>query len=101
MEVYINSVHFTADQKLLTQIEEKCQKLEKYYNNVIKINVSLKLENAGQVKDKIVDLDVQVPGKNIISSGLSKTFESAFDDALKAAIRQLKKHKEKLQAKPR
>lgn len=101
MEIRINSVSFTADQKLSDQITAKCEKLEKYHNQLIKVNVQLKLENAGQIKDKIVEIDAYVPGKTIISKEVSKTFESAFDDALKSTIRQLKKHKEKLQAKPR
>ena len=99
MKITTRSVHFTADQKLLDYIETKLSKVEKYYDRVVEANVVLKLENSGQIKDKIVDLRVKVPGHVLVSSRENKTFEKAFDEALSNTKRQLRKYKEKLKSK--
>jgi putative sigma-54 modulation protein len=99
MQIITQSVHFTADQKLLDYIEEKLNKLEKYYDRIVDAKVLLKLENNGQVRDKIVDLRIRVPGNLILASGTNKSFEQAFDEALATCKRQLRKYKERLMEK--
>jgi putative sigma-54 modulation protein len=95
MTVIINSVHFTADAKLKQFIEEKINKLTKFYDRIIDVEVFLKLENSGQVKDKIVELKTNIPGATLIASSTEKTFESSVDSASLNMIRQLKRRKEK------
>ena len=56
MNIQIRSIHFTADQKLLDHVEKKVSKVERFFPKVISAEVSLKLENSGQVRDKIVEL---------------------------------------------
>lgn len=96
MEVNITSIHFQADAKLKDFITEKLNKLIKFYDKLLSVDVFLKLENTGQVKDKIVELKAQIPGKILLASSTEKSFESSFDDAQENIIRQLKKNKEKL-----
>ena len=91
-----DSIHFKADQKLLDFIEEKVGKLEKVYDRIVDAEVKLKLENTGQVRDKIVELKVHVPRETLFASESHKTFEVATEQAVKQILRQLKKHKEKL-----
>ncbi len=61
----------------------------------------MKLENSGQVKDKIVEVIIRIPKETFISTESSKTFESSSDQAVDSLKRQIKRHKEKLQSKKR
>ena len=95
MTITINSVHFTADAKLKLFIQEKLSKLSKFYDRIINVEVFLKLENAGQVKDKIVELKTTIPGATLIATSVDKTFESSIDLASNNMVRQLKRKKER------
>ena len=95
MNVTINSIHFTADAKLKLFIESKLEKLNKFYDRIIGVEVFLKLENSGQVKDKVVELKATIPGATLIATSIEKSFESSVDAASDNMIRQLKRKKEK------
>lgn len=94
MKVQIEAVSFKADQKLLEFIDQKVGKLDTFFDRIIEVNVALKLENAGQVKDKIVELRVSVPGDILVVKEVSKAFEGATDAAVDSMKRQLKRYKE-------
>ena len=98
MRIDIQTPHFTADQKLLDFIKHKLDKTSRYSDQITDAIVYLKLENAGQVKDKVVELKVSLPGETLVCSDTNKTFEAAFDSANDALIRQIKKYKEKRSA---
>ena len=98
MKIMTDSIHFKADQKLLDLIEEKVGKLEKFYDRIVDAEVKLKLENTGQVRDKIVELKVHVPRETLFTTESHKTFEVAVEQAVKQMLRQLKKYKEKLRS---
>jgi putative sigma-54 modulation protein len=94
MNIRTESVHFTADQKLLDFIDKKIGRLEQYYDKIMDADVYLKLENGGQIKDKIVEVKLRVPGDSIFIKETSKTFETAIDGAADRLKRQLIKFKE-------
>lgn len=98
MTVTFQTVHFTADQKLKDYISDKLQKLDKFYPKIIQSTVYLKLENSGQIKDKIIEIKLSVPGSTVMASCTDKTFEASFDEALENIKRQLKKLNDKAQA---
>ena len=79
-------------------ISDKLQKLEKFYPKIIQSTVYLKLENSGQVKDKVIEIKMTVPGSTLMASNTEKTFEASFDEALENIKRQLKKLNDKAQA---
>jgi putative sigma-54 modulation protein len=99
MKVQITAVHFDADQKLIDYIEKKASKLGLFFDKITDAQVFLKLENSGQVRDKIVELKLMVPGDLLIASDTSKTFEGATDGVVDNMKRQLTKYKERIQAK--
>ena len=101
MKIAIQSIHFTADQKLLEYVEAKVEKLGKYFEKIMSVEVKLKLENTGQVRDKIVEIIAHVPRERLMSKGNSKAFESATDEAVDLMQRQIKKYKTKLVSKKR
>ena len=98
MNIKIESIHFDADQKLLDFIRRKLGKLEQYFDRIIRMEVTLKLENSGQVKDKVVEVKIDVPGELLVAKGISKSFEAATDEVSDVAKRQLIRHKEKVRS---
>jgi putative sigma-54 modulation protein len=99
MKIHMTAVHFDADQKLLDYIEKKAAKLNQFFDRIIDAQVFLKLENSGQVRDKIVELKLMVPGETLIAKEVSRTFEAATDAVVDNMKRQLNKHKERIQTK--
>lgn len=99
MRVNINSVHFKADKKLLSFINEKVEKLTQIYDGVIGSEVSLKVDNNDTKENKIAEIKVIIPGKDLYAKKQSKSFEESTDIAVEALRRQLKKYKEKQRAK--
>lgn len=98
MKVHTESVQFKADTRLLEFIEQKLGKLDTYYDRIIEARVTLKLENSGQVRDKIAEIMLSVPGDNIFVKESDKTFEAAIDGALDTLKRLLIRHKERQRA---
>ena len=96
MKVLTEAVHFTADQKLTDFTKKKLEKLETVFNRIIEVRVTYKLENAGQVKDKIAEIRVSVPGDVLVVKNTEKTFEAAVDKNVDVLKRQLIKYKEQL-----
>ena len=60
MQVTFQAVHFHADQKLKDFISEKLEKLTKFYPKIIDATVFMRLENSGQIKDKIVEIKLAI-----------------------------------------
>jgi len=99
MKVQTKAVHFSADQKLIKFIQKKINKLEQFFDRIIGVEVVMKLENAGKVKDKIVEIYLKVPGETIIAKETHKTFEGAVDGSLSVISRRLKKYKDRSRTK--
>ena len=98
MKLQIQSIHFDADTKLLDYIQTKCDKLETYFDRIIDGQVYLRVEKKGVVKNKIVEIVVNVPGEKIIATENGELFEEATDLATDNLKRQIKKYKEKMRA---
>ena len=99
MKVQTKAIHFTADQKLLFFIQKKLAKLEQFFDRIIGVEVVMKLENSGKVKDKIVEIYLKVPGETIIAKETHKTFEGAVDGSIPALKKQLVKYKDRIRIK--
>jgi putative sigma-54 modulation protein len=96
MRVQTRSISFKADQKLIAFIEEKMEKLTRFFDRIQMADVVLKLENSGQVKEKIAEIHLQIPGEVLIAKAESKSFETATNTAIDSLKRQLKRYKSKL-----
>ena len=98
MKLQTQSIHFDADQKLLDYLQKKCDKLDHFYDRIIDGQVYLKLEKVGDPSLKNVEIKVNVPGDELISSEQAYTFEEAIDSATDNLKRQIKRYKEKLRS---
>ncbi len=96
MNVTTESIHFTADRKLIDFIEDKLNKLSQYYDRIIDADVKLKLEKTGRVQDKIVEIKLGVPGSTLFAKEVDKTFETSIDQCVQALRRQLLKYKDRM-----
>ena len=96
MNIKISSVHFKADIKLESFIKEKVQKMQNLYEGIIGSEVILKLENADDHDNKMVEIRFVIKGYDLFAKKQAKTFEEATDLALEALKKQLIKHKEKI-----
>ena len=94
MRVNTEAIGFKADQKLLNFIQRKTSKLDRFYEQIIDAEVVLKLENSGQVRDKVAEIKLHVPGETLFAKNMAKKFESAIDETVQALKRQLIRHKE-------
>ncbi len=95
MNKRIEAIHFSADQKLIEFIEKKLDKLDQFYDRIIDCHVMLKLENTGQVKDKIAEVKLAVPGDLLVAKTTNKTFEAAMDELTDIMKRQIIRFKER------
>ncbi|MFH4967923.1 ribosome-associated translation inhibitor RaiA [Gaetbulibacter sp. M240] len=98
MKVNTQSVNFNADQKLIDFIQKRMDKLELFYDKIIKSDVFLKVENTSSKENKIFEAKLSVPGDSFIVKKQCKTFEEGADMAASSLERQIKKRKEKLRA---
>lgn len=98
MKVNVHAVNFTVDGKLVNFIQERMNKLEKYYDKVVDSDVFLKVEKTSDKENKIVEIKVNVPGDDFVVKKQCKTFEEAVENASDALERLLLKRKEKLRA---
>ena len=98
MKVNVHAVNFNVDGKLVDFIQERMDKLEKYYDKVVSSDVFLKVEKTSDKENKIAELKIHVPGDEFIVKKQCKSFEEAVDQAVESAERLLVKRKEKIRA---
>lgn len=96
MKVNVHAVNFNVDRKLVDFVQERLDKLEKYYDKVVSSDVFLKLDNTSDKENKIVEVKVMVPGDDFVVKKQSKTFEEAVDLSVDSLERLLLKRKEKI-----
>tara|TARA_B110000305_G_C19399262_1_gene619216 strand:+ start:1061 stop:1366 length:306 start_codon:yes stop_codon:yes gene_type:complete len=95
MKVTVHAIHFDADKELVNFINERVNKLEHFYDGLMGGEVFLRLEKADDNQNKVAEIKLQSPGKELFAKRQCKSFEEAVDTALEAIKSQLKTHKEK------
>ncbi len=99
MQVKVQSIQFSADQKLLSFVSQKVSKLNLFFGNIRGAEVFLKIIRANTNNNKLVEIKINIPGKELFAKKKSKSFEEATDEAVDALRRQINKHKGKLSIK--
>ena len=100
MEVKINSVHFSPDQKLVDFVNKKVNKLDTFFDGIINAEVTLKVLKPEVANNKISELKLSIPSNGyLFAKKQADTFEEATDLAVDAIRKQLTKYKEKLKSK--
>ena len=99
MEVRIQSIHFDASEKLEAFIQKKAEKLEKFCDNIKKVEVSLKVVKPETAMNKEAGVHVLALNAEFYAEKVSDTFEESIDVCMEALSKQLLKAKEKQQGK--
>ena len=95
MEVKVHSIHFDADAKLISFINEKISKLNLFYDNILAGEVYLRIDKSSDFKNKVAEIRIITPGKEMFAKKQCKSFEEAADLAAEALRRQVKRKKGK------
>lgn len=99
MNFKITARHFKMKDDLKNYVEEKIKKLDRFYDNILDIDVILGWEKL----NRYTELRINVFNKQIVIKEMSDEIRKSFDLALERAERQLKRYKDKLRkpAKPK
>ena len=95
MDIKIQAIHFEASEKLQDFILKKVNKLEKFSEEIRKVEVSLKVVKPETAMNKETQVILTLPGKDLIAQEVYDTFEEGVDKTLESLTRQLSKYKEK------
>lgn len=95
MDIKIHSVHFTADKKLIDFVEDKINKLQLFYDAIVSVEVFLRLENNSEGENKVSELKILIPGKELFAKKQARTFEEATDLVTEALRKQIIKQKKR------
>lgn len=95
MDVNIKAIKFDATEKLQDYIQKKVSKLDKYCNDIKKVEVSLKVVKPETALNKQASVTVVLPGAELFAEKICDTFEEAVTESLAAIEKQLGKYKEK------
>ena len=96
MKVNVQAVNFTVDRKLVDFVQERMDKLEKYYDKIVSAEVFLKVEKTSEKENKFVEIKINVPGDDFLVKKQCKTFEEAVELSAESLERLLLKRKEKI-----
>ena len=99
MNINIQSVHFTASDRLQEFIGQKVGKLDLYYDGIISAEVTLKLTKSEDAENKVAEINLYIPGNDLFAKKQCKTFEEAVDLSCEALRKQLLKWKERVTTK--
>ncbi len=95
MNIKIDTVHFDADKKLIDFIEKKVNKVARKSSNIIRADITLKLDKSETKENKITEIRLEVPGEDLFAKKQAKTFEEGVDNALSALEKQIERYKNK------
>lgn len=95
MDFKVNTVHFTADDKLVDFIHGKVKKLELMYDSIIASEVYLRVDKKEAHDNKIAEVKILLPGNELFAKKQCKSFEEAADLAVDALKKQVEKYKAK------
>ena len=91
--INVKSLKFDADEKLLDFIEKKVGKVEKFFDKLGEIDVTLSLRP--DAENKSVKLQTRFPGEDLVIERHARTFEEAVTDAADALKEKIVRSKEK------
>ncbi|NVK63546.1 MAG: ribosome-associated translation inhibitor RaiA [Flavobacteriales bacterium] len=96
MDFKVNTVHFTADKKLVDFIHGKIGKLELMSDQIIASEVYLRVDKNSERENKITEVKLLLPGGELFAKKQCKSFEEATDNVVDALKRQIEKYKAKV-----
>lgn len=97
MNIIVRSIHFDADQKLVSHIQEKISKLTVFHDGLLSGEVFLRLAHDGLNREnKVVEIKLSAPGTDFFAKRNNKTFEEATAAAVEAIRTQIERSRERM-----
>jgi putative sigma-54 modulation protein len=100
MKINVTSRRFKAPPALIEYVEKELQKLDHFYDGIIKADVVLGYEKSTN-STKTVEVKVAVYGTVLMAIVRNNDFKKATATAVQKVLAQLKKYKEKLHLRDR
>jgi len=95
MKLRIQSINFDATTALESYINKKTSKLDKFFDEIINVEVYLKVVKPETATNKEAEIKIAIPKCRFFASKTCDTFEEAIDLTVDALEKQIRKHKEK------
>ncbi len=96
MKIDIQTPGFKIKQELTGYVNEKFEKLSRFYGKIIGCEVTLRLNNSDTKKNKICEIRLAIPGNDLLASTQGQTFEEAVSNAVEIIKGQIKRKKTKI-----
>ena len=96
MKLRIQSINFDATTTLEAYITKKTSKLEKFFDEIMNVEVYLKVVKPESATNKEAEIKLSIPGVDFFASKTCDTFEEAVDLTIDAIDKQIRKYKEKV-----
>lgn len=97
MNIIISGQHLKMTDAIKEYATKKCQKVEKYLENINEINVMLSVEKTKSEGELFkADATAYAAGKTIRVESIDKDLYAAMDDMADRLERQIRKYKEKM-----
>lgn len=93
MKVIISGKNMQVTDALRNSVESKLSKLDRYFNREVEAQVTLSLEKARQ----IIEVTIPINGSILRAEEATEDMYASIDGVVDKLIRQLKKHKTKLE----
>jgi ribosomal subunit interface protein len=93
MEVIVESPHFIVNPSLEVYVRKKINKLNHFNNRLLRARVILKLDKSDTECNKVCELTLVAPRKNLFAIHNAITFEDAIIESVRSIESQLKKQK--------
>jgi len=100
MNTTVTSRHFKAHETLVDYAKDAAEKLDRYYDGIIKCEIKLSFLKA-QNSVKIAEVILSVYRNKIAALAETDDFHKSIDGAVAKVLVQLKKYKDKLHSKDR
>lgn len=95
MKLRIQSINFDATTALESYINKKTSKLDKFFDEILNVEVYLKVVKPETAINKEAEIKISIPGVDFFASKTCDTFEEAIDLTVDALEKQIRKYKEK------
>jgi putative sigma-54 modulation protein len=99
MKIRIQAINFDAAEQLEAYIHKKVGKLEKFFDEILSVEVYLKVIKPETAANKEAEIKIAIPNQEFFASKICDTFEEAIDLSVSALEKQIRKHKEKVSKK--
>ncbi len=99
MKLRVQSINFDATKALEAHVEKKTSKLKRFFDEIMNVEVYLKVVRPETATNKEAEIKISVPAGEFFASKICDTFEEAVDLSVDALEKQIMKHKEKLSKK--